>query len=494
MHIRREEHPIMNSTTYMSTSTAMTEVRSRGVGRLYLIRRAALVLVGALSAALVPTSAQVTGIAQFSSTGDPQNPQVVGVIAQGRDGNMYFTAPEIVANMKTSAAYKVAPSGKLTLIYTFPSGGQTYSGLTLGTNGDFYGTTLNGGANLKGSVFELTSKGVLTTLYSFLGENDGEKPMAPPIEIAGNWYGTATAGGLNNDGTVYQLTRSGKLTPLVQFSSSTGADPVAPVLEGTDGRLYGVTRTGPGSYDYACMVFSVTTTGTEFTEAQYNYYGANCESGLVQGSDGDFYATAYINANGWGTVFKVTPSPDYVFTTLYPFTDKSDGRYPYAGLLLATDGNFYGVAQEAGADSYGTLYEIKDDGFVTPVSWAFTGGADGAYSSTPLIQNTNGLIYGTTANGGSTTNNGVFFKFDNGLGPFVSLVSNFGAPGATIGILGQKLTGTTSVSFDGTPATFKVVSSTYMTADVPTGATTGYVTVTTPTATLTSNKQFNVTN
>jgi uncharacterized repeat protein (TIGR03803 family) len=487
------KYKTMNSTTYMSTSTATGAIRSRGMARLYPTRTATLVLLGVLSAGLAPIRAQVTGIAQFSSTGDPQNSQVVGVIAQGRDGNMYFTAPEMVANMKTSAAYRITPSGKLTLIYTFPSGVQTYSGLTLGTNGNFYGTTVNGGANGKGSVFELTPKGVLATLYSFLDENDGANPMAPPIEIESDLYGTATAGGLNNDGTVYKLTPSGKLTPLVQFSGSTGTDPVAPLVEGTDGRLYGVTRTAT-TYNGACIAFSVTTSGTDFTYGSYQEAYSYCDAALVEGSDGDFYSTVYTNIDGWGQVFKVTPSPSYAFTALYSFSGGADGKNPYAALLLATDGNFYGVAQGGGSDTYGTLYEIKDDGFVTPVAWTFTGGGDGAYPSTPLIQNTNGLIYGTTQNGGLTTNDGVFFRFDNGLKPFVSLVSSFGAPGATIGILGQKLTGATNVSFNGTSATFTVVSSTYMTAEVPAGATTGYVTVTIPTAALTSNKQFNVSN
>lgn len=452
-----------------------------------------VLILSAVTAATAPASGQVTGIYDFSETGQPQNPQLVGVIAQGRDGNMYSTAPESIANQKTSVAFKITPSGKLTVLPAFPADVQSYSGLVLGTNGDFYGTTYNGGANDKGSVFELTSKGVLTTLYSFLGENDGANPMAPPIEINGDFYGTTTTGGLNNDGTVYQLTPSGKLTPLVQFSSSTGDDPVAPLVLGADGRLYGVTRTGTGS-DYACNVFSVTTSGTEFTEASYNNGGSYCDSGLVQGSDGDFYGTAYTNANGWGHIFKVSPSPTYQFTTIYTFGAGDDGKNPYAALLLATDGNFYGVAQGAGADSYGTLYEIKDDGFVAPVAWTFTGGPDGAYPSTPLIQNTNGKIYGAAANGGLVDDYGTFFEFNNGLGPFVHLVTTSGKTGATIGILGQKLTGTTKVTFNGTAATFKVVSSTYMTADVPSGAATGYVSVTTPAATLQSNSQFNIIN
>ena len=80
-----------------------------------------------------------------------------------------------------------------------------------------------------------------------------------------------------------------------------------------------------------------------------------------------------------------------------------------------------------------------------------------------------------------------------GLGPFVALVRNSGKVGQTGGILGQGFTGTTDVSINGTPATFTVVSDTYLQATVPAGATSGSVTVTTPTGVLTSNVPFTVT-
>jgi uncharacterized repeat protein (TIGR03803 family) len=161
--------------------------------------------------------------------------------------------------------------------------------------------------------------------------------------------------------------------------------------------------------------------------------------------------------------------------------------------LLATDSNFYGVASGGGTDTFGTLYEIAQDQFVTPVPWTFTGGQDGATPLTPLMQNTNGMIYGTAEFGGLIDNYGTFFRFNNHLKPFVTLVPNSGKVGAKIGILGQGLTGTTAVYFNGVMAAFTVVSNTYLTAVVPSGATTGPVTVTTPTGTLTSNKLFNVT-
>jgi len=101
------------------------------------------------------------------------------------------------------------------------------------------------------------------------------------------------------------------------------------------------------------------------------------------------------------------------------------------------------------------------------------------------------MIYGLAVAGG-TYNKGVVYSFDMGLGPFVSLVSTSGKVGKTVEVLGQGFTGTTAVSFNGTPATFKVVSATFLKATVPSGATTGPVTVTTPGGTLTSNQPFRV--
>jgi uncharacterized repeat protein (TIGR03803 family) len=287
-------------------------------------------------AAASMANAQVKGIYDFSLAGDPQNPQVVGVIAQGRDGNMYSTTPASVQNMGASlpTAFKITSAGKMTVIHYFSTtDGTPYSGLTLGTDGSFYGTTLNGGTNGKGTIFKLTPKGVLTTLYNFVGGNDGANPMAPPIEIAGNWYGTATVGGLKGYGTVYKYTPGGAipLTPLVQFSGTDGSDPVAPLVQGNDGRLYGVTKTSTG-FGGPFVVFSVTTSGTDFTyHVVFQNYYVYSEAGLVQGNDGNFYGTVYNGGSqngGYGQVFKISPSPNYAVTVFPTLNGGSDGAIP----------------------------------------------------------------------------------------------------------------------------------------------------------------------
>jgi len=229
---------------------------------------------------------------------------------------------------------------------------------------------------------------------------------------------------------------------------------------------------------------------------------------LIQAADGSLYGTTIYGGSGSycggdcaGTIFKI--SSHGVLTTLYSFCNQpncADGGLPYANLIQTTDANFYGTTIYGGkfnacggGSSCGTVFQINDQGELTTVhSFANT---DGAAPYGGLLQATSGILYGTTALGGNLACNapngcGTVFSLDMGLGPFVAFVRGSGKVGQTGGILGQDFTGTSSVALNGVPATFKVVSDTYITATVPLGATSGYVTVTTPSGTLTSNKPF----
>jgi uncharacterized repeat protein (TIGR03803 family) len=215
----------------------------------------------------------------------------------------------------------------------------------------------------------------------------------------------------------------------------------------------------------------------------------------VQASDGNFYGTTFGGgANNFGTVFKM--APDGTTSVIHDFNFSPDGGRPTAGLVQATDGNFYGATSDGGTLGFATLYKITPGGTYT-VLYTFDQ-TTGAYPLVTLTQHTNGTLYGDTQRGGTGPNNcgfgvcsGVFYSLSGGLGPFVSLVTRAAKVGKTIGILGQGFTGTTGVSFGGTSAaTFKVVSATYLTATVPVGAHNGVVRVTTPGGTLASNKDF----
>jgi uncharacterized repeat protein (TIGR03803 family) len=263
------------------------------------------------------------------------------------------------------------------------------------------------------------------------------------------------------------------------------------LLLGTDGNFYGTTDNG-GIYNCG-EVFSISAGGT-FTVV----YSMDCSSGgnpdgeMVQAQDGTFYGTDYgWGKFSWGTVYKLTPQG--VFSDLHDFTGNPDGGGPYAGLIQGTDGNFYGAASGgAGSAANGNLYKINSQGALSLLH-TFVG-TDGANPYGGFFQHTSGTFYGGTVNGGigtkCTNGCGTFYKLDMGLGPFVVLLPTSGKIGSKVEALGQGFTGTTSVSFNGMAAVFTVHKDTYLTAKVPVGASTGFVTVTTPTGTLTSNKQF----
>jgi uncharacterized repeat protein (TIGR03803 family) len=218
--------------------------------------------------------------------------------------------------------------------------------------------------------------------------------------------------------------------------------------------------------------------------------GQDAKSPLIQANDGNFYGiTNGGGAKNHGAFYKMTPAG--TLTDIFSFISYATGRDPSAGPVQATDGKFYGPTLGGGANNWGTIFQITPTGTHTVVHSFDTTTGDGA--QVPLFQHTNGSLYGDTQ-GGGTKFNGVLYSLDMELGPFVSFVGPdfLGKVGNTIEILGQGLTGTTKVLFHGVSATFKVVSDTYLTAVVPTGATTGSVTVSAPGGKLTSNKVFRV--
>jgi uncharacterized repeat protein (TIGR03803 family) len=213
----------------------------------------------------------------------------------------------------------------------------------------------------------------------------------------------------------------------------------------------------------------------------------------VQGRDGNFYGTAN------DAIFKMTPNGKV--TNLYTFCsiqNCSDGELPYAGLIQATNGNFFGTTYKGGANGGGTIFEITPKGNLTTLYslCAQTNCADGSGPLASLLQATNGTFYGTTPYGGTVTCSlsqcGNVFSLSLGLAPFVATVPAAGTVGSSVKILGNDLTGATGITFNGTASSFTVVSSTEIAATVPAGATTGRVKVAVPHGTLKSNTAFRV--
>jgi uncharacterized repeat protein (TIGR03803 family) len=465
------------------------------------------------AATAVPALAQTfSSLASFDGT-NGTGPYLMSLV-QGADGDLYGTTSWGGA-YNGGTVFKMTPAGVVTTLHSFCENGfpcadglGPFVGLVLAADGNFYGTTNSGGANDYGTIFKITPSGTFTTLYS-LAFADGYGPDAPLAQgIDGNFYGTVGYAGPKNAGSVFKITPAGVFTTLHQFDSTDGAGPSGGLIQGSDGYFYGTS--GGGKYG-AGTVFRITTHGEFKTLVNFDWTnGGFPQAGLVQSTDGNFYGTTSAGGTNefydYGTVFRMTPEGQV--TTLYSFcaqTNCTDGDEPYAGLVRATDGNFYGTTGYGGegdctngdAPGCGTMFRITAGGTMTKV-YAFCNQincADGDLPLGGLLQATDGILYGVTQKGGNGNCNngcGTAFSLDIGLGPFVSFVRAAGKVGQTGGILGQGFTGTTSVSINGIPANFKVVSDTFLKATVPPGATTGYVTVTTPSGTLTSNVPFHV--
>jgi uncharacterized repeat protein (TIGR03803 family) len=457
-------------------------------------------------------------------------------LVQGRDGNFYGVTGaggnySLCPDVGCGTVFKITPAGKLTTFYSFCSqancaDGSGPNGLTLATDGNWYGTT---NALSQFTVFKITRAGNLTTLYYFNGNCDCLFDPSVVQATNGNFYGTTAEGGvkcgLSGCGTLFKITPAGALTTLYDFCSrykcADGKGPEDGVVQASDGNFYGTTA-GGGARNSNCSgcgtVYKITPKGKLTT--LYSFCAqTNCADGsgpdaeLVQATNGAFYGTtssggansSACRGYGCGTVFKITPAGK--LTTLYSFctqTDCADGSEP-RGLLQATDGNFYGTTSRGGLmssscqSSCGTVFKITPAGKLTTL-YSFCTQTDCADGDVPsgLVQLPNGKLYGTTYLGGDITCNapygcGTIFSLSRGLRPFVETVPTSGKVGTVVTILGNNLKGTTSVAFNGTAASFNVVSNTEIKTTVPIGATTGFVAVTTPKKTLKSNVVFRVT-
>jgi uncharacterized repeat protein (TIGR03803 family) len=332
--------------------------------------------------------------------------------------------------------------------------------LLIGANGDFYGVTSAGGTNCApgegcGTVFEITAAGKLTTIYSFCSLTNCTDGNAPQTGLTlgadGNFYGTTKFGGANctfygGCGTIYKITPAGKLTTLYNFCSAAkcadGRDPNVLVLGG-DGNFYGTTGYGSACTTLDCgTVFKMTPAG-ELTTLHTFCSQANCAdgknplAGMVQATNGNLYGTtadggancAYFG--GCGTVFQITTAGE--LSTLYNFCSKlnidnghcTDGLYPFGALIQASDGNFYSTTSGGGPNNgHGTVFELTSAGELTTL-YSFCSEPnckDGSSPQTGLLQGSNGIFYGTTRLGGSGADggdSGVVYSLATGLGPAI---------------------------------------------------------------------------
>ncbi len=291
-----------------------------------------------------------------------------------------------------SALAQAPPPPQLVVLHNFfspsPDGYNPESQLIQASDGYLYGTTVQGGVgdNNSGVIYRLNPECVYSIVYSFTGPSDGSHPMSPLVEATdGNLYGLTSSGGANDTGTIYKLNLwSQTVTPVYSFADGgqpSGGDPI--------------------------------------DDGQGNLYGTTSAGGL----------------NNYGSIWRFNYLTQ-TFTTLYSFTGSSDGAYPSAGLVLSTDGNLYGVAAYGGNASaesgHGTAFFLSTDGSGFTVIHTFTNSIanDGAYPTTDLVQGANGDLYGTTYAGGTATDSdGVLFTISPaGAGSTFASLANFVYP------------------------------------------------------------------
>jgi uncharacterized repeat protein (TIGR03803 family) len=467
---------------------------------------------------LAPSGA-LTQAASFNYT----NGSSPNAVLQGADGNLYGTT-FLGGTYGDGVIFNVTTNGALTSLFSFSffNGGFLPSaGLAQDVGGNFYGTTFEGGAFGYGTVFAMSPSAAVTMLYSFTGGNDGGHPAANLIQGGdGNFYGTTVNGGAYGEGTVFRWAPGGAPVTLVSFDGYDGANSQAPLVQGTDGNFYGTTQNGgaegngvifrvninypslqitgqpagQSAFFGATAQFGVDVTGNPPLEYQWRKNGANLSDGgniygsmsrvltisNVAPSDAALYSVTVSNATGSAATsddafLAVLLSPPQFATPLASQTGSVGGIAVFnaavvgdlplyyqwqsnqvnlsngpnvsgvttssltlSGLTQKSDATYSVIvsnaAGAASAEATLSVYPVSVSGTVVASLYWFTGGADGG-TPNGLILGSNSVLYGTTQTGGayndgtafSITTNGLFqtlvqFNGTNGSNPEAALV------------------------------------------------------------------------
>ena len=360
------------------------------------------------------------------------------------------------------AAAALASSGAATastyeVIHQFELPKYPRGNLAMDADGNFYGTTIDGGNVTAcpgapggcGVVWKLAPNpdgtwGTLTVLHEFTSA-DGAYPQAGLVfDTDGNLYGTTYQGGAYKyGGVVFKLAPNpdGTWTESVLHSFTGGADgwePVAGLILDATGNLYGTTGGGGvlenGNRHGVVFKLTPSSDGT-WTESVLHSFTGHADGGdgaypsarLIFGEAGNLYGTTFNGGGstacayyftGCGVVFKLAPNPDGTWTesVLYSFTGYADGAEPDAGLILDAAGNLYGTTYEGGygtpgGHGHGVVFELArnpDGNWTESVLYSFTGGADGANPVAELLFDAAGNLYSTAAAGGLQNQGTVF--------------------------------------------------------------------------------------
>jgi uncharacterized repeat protein (TIGR03803 family) len=345
----------------------------------------------------------------------------------------------------TGVIFKMTLAGVETILQ---SNINAHSGLIVASDGNFYGAALPSALNIPlnamqlncGSVYRLTSAGTISTIYTAAIapslDNACPQLLNPSLIAGGSGLLYGALSGENNDddyipSETFSLSLTGTLTSLTTFplvpmplsdltaltlgNNGSIYEVVAAGGATSQGGIYEITPAGQQTLLYSFGSFA----GDAFLTTKVEFPTTSQAQPLLQTTDGSFYGTTALGgtsqacSNGCGTIFKLCPTG--VESVLYSFGGSAQGPLSPSGpLILASDGNFYGLAYNMTPSTptvRGSIYRMAPDGTVSLI-YTFRG-PDGADPAGALLQASDGNLYGTTGGGGAF-NAGTVFRVNLG--------------------------------------------------------------------------------